>query len=111
MAKRASKHSEHRALALSRSEKHNRHVGAHFHMQRNLDAQTQSTTLWSRKWVKKPLSDHDIWCYITMRWPTLSQEEKQRIFKGVTEHSYRIYVAPVDRFIVVNKANKRNPTL
>ncbi len=105
MAKRASKHSEHRALALLRSEKYSRTKGAPCVV--DLTSKIRQTHLWTYQWRIDKSSDHDVWCYITMRWPTLSQEDKQRIFIAVMDRPYQIYVAPVDRFIIVNKANMR----
>ncbi len=105
MAKRAAKHSEHRALALLRSEKYSRTTGAPCVV--NLDRQTHLTALWAHQWRIDKCTDQDIWTYITMRWPHLSQEDKHRIFHGAEGRAYRPYVAPVDRFIIVNKANMR----
>ena len=105
MAKRAAKHSEHRALALLRSEKYSRQVGAPCVV--DLTSKIRQTHLWTHQWRSDKSTDHDVWCYITMRWPTLSQEAKQSIFKAVMDKSYRTYVAPTDRFIITNKANMR----
>ena len=102
---RSSKHSEHRALALLRSEKYPHSKGAPCAI--DLTKQIRETHLWTHQWRIKSGTDHDVWCYITMRWPILSQEDKQRIFKAVMERSYQTYNAPVDRFIIVNKANMR----
>ncbi len=103
MSRLQTRNGEHRALALLRSEKLSRTKGAPCVVDHT--KKIRETHLWTRQ-LYKP-SDHDVWCYITIRWPTLSQEDKKRIFKAVTDRDYKVYVAPIDRFIIVNKANMR----
>ncbi len=99
------RNSVHRALALLRSEKYSRTKGAP--CVKTLHFEILETHLWAHKWRKRSSVDQDIWCYITMHWPTHSQEDKQRIFEAVMDRAYQTYVAPIDRFIIVNKQNKR----
>ncbi len=76
---------------------------------RDLTKHTRIVTLWSRQWRQRNATDQDIWTYITMRWPTLLQSEKQTIFKEVTGKTYSHNVLVKDRSVLINKHRRMFP--